>query len=69
MIVYLYIKAYRLRAKISVPKMSEMTGIPIRTIEALEKRGDCLVSNALKIAQALGITLNDLLVSPEDEKT
>lgn len=67
--MYLYIKAYRLRAKISVPKMSEMTGIPIRTIEALEKRGDCLVSNALKIAQALGITLNDLLVSPEDEKT
>ncbi len=67
--MFLYIKAYRLRAKISVPKMSEMTGIPIRTIEALEKRGDCLVSNALKIAQALGITLNDLLVSPADEKT
>lgn len=62
--MFLYIKAYRLRAKISVPKMSEMTGIPVRTIEALEKRGDCLVSNAYKIAAALGVTLNDLLAPP-----
>lgn len=46
--MFLYIKEYRKRAKISVPKMSEITGIPIRTIEGLEKRGDCLVSNALK---------------------
>ena len=44
--MFLYIKAYRQRAKISVPKMSELTGIPVRTIEALEKRGDCLVSKA-----------------------
>ena len=46
--------------------MSEITGIPIRTIEGLEKRGDCLVSNALKITDALGITLNDLLTPPPD---
>ena len=64
--MFLYIKAYWLRAKISVPKMSELTGIPKRTIEDLEKRGDCLVSNALKITDALGITLNDLLVPPPD---
>ena len=62
----LYIKAYRQRAKISVPKMSELTGIPVRTIEALEKRGDCLVSNALKITDALGITLNDILTPPPE---
>ena len=63
----LHIKAHRLKAKITVPKMSEITGIPIRTIEALEKRGDCLVSNALKIAEALGLTLNDLLTPPPIE--
>lgn len=62
--MFLYIKAYRQRAIISVPKMSELTGIPVRTIEALEKRGDCLVSNALKITEALGITLNDILTPP-----
>lgn len=65
--MFLYVKAHRLRAKISVPKMSELTDIPIRTIEGLEKRGDCLVSNALKIADALGITLNDLLTPPPDD--
>lgn len=65
--MFLYIKAYRQRAKISVPKMSELTGIPVRTIEALEKLGDCLVSNALKITDALGITLNDILTPPEND--
>lgn len=66
--MFLYVKNYRLKAGISVPKMSEITGIPIRTIEALEKRGDCLVSNALKIAEALGVTLDDLLTPPETEE-
>lgn len=66
--MFLYIKAHRTAQKISVPKMSEVTGIPIRTIEALEKRGDCLVSNALKIAEALDLTLNDLLTPPEPIK-
>lgn len=65
--MFLYIKEYRKQAKISVPKMSELTGIPIRTIEGLEKRGDCLVSNALKITDALGITLNDLLTPPPND--
>ena len=65
--MFLYIKQYRIRAGISVPKMSELTGIPIRTIEGLEKRGDCLVSNAFKITQMLGITLQDLLTPPDNE--
>lgn len=63
----MYFKEHRKAAGVSVPKMSELTGIHIRTIEDLEKRGDCLVSNALKIAEALGITLNDLLEPPEDK--
>ncbi len=65
--MFLYIKAYRLKAGISVPKMCELTGIPRRTIQEIEKRGDCLVSNAKKIADALGLTLNDLLEAPEDK--
>lgn len=63
----LYIKDYRKKAGISVPKMSELTGIPQRTIEDLEKRGDCLVSNAVKIAEVLGVKLDDLL-SPHAEE-
>lgn len=62
----LYFKEHRLKAGYSVPQFSKLTGIPIRTIEALEKRRDCLMSNALKIAEALNITLNDLLTPPDD---
>lgn len=63
----LYIKQHRIKAGISVPKMSELTGIPRRTIQDLEKRGDCLVSNALKIANVLGVTIDELLMPPTDE--
>lgn len=62
----LYIKDYRKKAGISVPKMSELTGIPKRTLEDLEKRGDCLVSNAVKIAEVLGVKLDDLLSPPAE---
>lgn len=62
----LYIKLHRQKAGISVPRMAELAGIPIRTIEGLEKRGDCLVSNALKIANVLGVKLDDLLSPPAD---
>ena len=63
----LYIKQHRKKLGISVPKMSKLTGISIRTIEDLEKRGDCLVSNALKIANVLGLKLDDLLTPPTDD--
>lgn len=61
----LYIKEHRQKAGISVPKMSELTGLPRRTIQDLEKRGDCLVSNALKIAEVLGLKLDDFLTPPD----
>jgi len=63
----LYIKEHRQKAGISVPKMSELTGISRRTIQDLEKRGDCLVSNALKIADVLGLKLDDLLTPPHEQ--
>lgn len=65
-IILLYIKQHRQKAGISVPRMCELTGIPRRTIQDLEKRGDCLVSNALKIANVLGVKLDDLLSPPTD---
>lgn len=63
----LYIKQHRQKAGISVPKMSELTGLSRRTIEDLEKRGDCLVSNAKKIADILGIKVDDFFTPPENE--
>ncbi len=63
----LYIKQHRLKAGISVPKMSELTGLSRRTIEDLEKRGDCLVSNAKMIADILGLKIDDFFTLPENE--
>lgn len=63
----LYIKEHRQKAGISVPKMSELTGLSRRTIQDLEKRGDCLVSNALKIAEVLGLKLDDFLTPPDQK--
>ena len=45
---------------ISIPKLVEMTGLSRRTLQEIEKREDCLVSNAIKIADALGVTLDVL---------
>lgn len=54
------LKEIRTEKKISVPKLVEITGISRRTIQDIEKRGDCLVSNAKKLAQALDVSLDEL---------
>ncbi len=54
------LREYRLASGLSVPKLSELSGVPRRTIQDIEKRGDCLVSTALKLAKALGVTLSEL---------
>ena len=60
------IKEIRLSKSVSIPKLVEMTGIPRRTLQDIEKRDDCLVSNALKIATALNVTMDELCKEPED---
>lgn len=54
------IREIRTKMKLSIPQLVELTGISRRTLQDIEKRGDCLVSNALKIADALGVTLDEL---------
>ena len=54
------LKEIRKAQGISVKKLSEMTGIHRRTIEDIEKRRDCLVSNAILFADALNVTLDEL---------
>ncbi|RKD22469.1 DNA-binding transcriptional regulator, XRE-family HTH domain [Caminicella sporogenes DSM 14501] len=45
---------------LSVPALSKASGVPVRTIEDIEKRGDCKVSTAKKLAKGLGVTLDEL---------
>ncbi len=47
-------------------KLSELSGVSIRTIEDIQKRGDCRVSSAIKLAKALNISLDELCISEEE---
>ncbi len=54
------LKAIRVEKGYTIPQLVEITGIPRRTLQDIEKRGDCLVSNALKLADTLGVSMDEL---------
>lgn len=54
------LKEIRTDKGISVPKLSELSGVPRRTIQDIEKRGDCMVSTLAKLARPLGVSLDEL---------
>ena len=54
------VREIRTKEHLSIPQLVELIGISRRTLQEIEKRGDCLVSNAIKIADALGVTLDEL---------
>lgn len=54
------VKEIRKEKGFSQRQLSELSGVPRRTLEDLEKRGDCMVSTAIKLAEALGVTLDEL---------
>jgi len=61
------LKQIRNEKGITLVQLHEMTGIPKRTIEDIQRRGDCVVSNAIKLADALGVTLDELCRDKTDE--
>ena len=54
------LKEIRTEKGLSVPKLVELSGVPRRTIQDLETRGDGRISTAIKLANALGVTLDEL---------
>lgn len=54
------LKKIRIERGLSVPQLVELSGVPRRTIQDLERRGDGRISTAIKLAEALGITLDEL---------
>lgn len=50
----------RKKQNMSVPELSRLSGVPVRTIEDLEKRGDGRVSTLIRLADALNVTLDHL---------
>lgn len=54
------LRKIRKSQNMSVPELSRLSGVPVRTIEDLEKRGDGRVSTLIKLADALDVTLDQL---------
>ncbi|WP_312059379.1 helix-turn-helix transcriptional regulator [Anaerotignum sp.] len=54
------LKDIRLLHNLSVPQLSILSNVPRRTIQDIEKRGDCMVSTAIKLASALNVSLDEL---------
>lgn len=50
----------RLNKGLSVPALSRLSGIPVSTIEDLERRCDGRVSTLIRLADSLGVTLDEL---------
>ncbi|MBQ8079515.1 MAG: helix-turn-helix transcriptional regulator [Oscillospiraceae bacterium] len=54
------LKKLRNEKGLTVPELSRRSGVPVRTIENIEKTDHATVANAIKLADALGVTLDAL---------
>ena len=54
------LREIRKSQNLSVSELSRLSGVSVRTIEVLEKRGDGRVSTLIKLADALKVTLDQL---------
>lgn len=41
-------------------QLADLAGLPKRTVEEIIRRDKCTVDNAIKLADALGVTLDEL---------
>ena len=54
------LREIRKKKKMTVPQLSNESNVPIRTIEDIERKGECKVSTAIKLANALDVSLDEL---------
>lgn len=54
------LRKLRLQQSLSKPVLSELSSVPLRTIENIERNNECKISTAIKLADALGVTLDEL---------
>lgn len=59
------LRQIRIAQGLSVPALSRLSEVPVRTIEDIERKGECKVSTAIKLADALQITLDKLCRNEE----
>lgn len=54
------LKQIRKGKKLTLKALSDLSGVPQRTIEDLERRNDGRVSTLIKLADALNVSLDEL---------
>lgn len=54
------LRELRKEQNLTVPELSRLSGVAVRTIEDLEKRGDGRVSTLIRLADALNVSLDQL---------
>lgn len=54
------LKEIRKSQSLTLKSLSELSGVPQRTIEDIERKDECKVSTAIKLADALNVTLDKL---------
>lgn len=54
------LKQIRNNKNLTLKALSEISEVPQRTIEDIERKHECKVSTAIKLADALGVTLDEL---------
>lgn len=54
------LKEIRLQKGLTKPELSRLSNVPLRTIENIERTGECKVSTIIKLADALQVTIDSL---------
>lgn len=54
------LKEIRISKNLTVPALSKLSGVPVRTIEDIQSKDECKVSTAIRLADALEVTLDEL---------
>ena len=64
----LRLKQLRNAAGLSIQSLADLSGVSRRTIEDIERRGDCRISTAAELCKALKCSLDDFYTSEEEKK-
>jgi len=54
------LREIRKSQNLSVPELSRLSGVPIRTIEDIERKHNCNIKTAKLLAKALNVSLDEL---------
>ena len=52
---------------LTVQQLADLSNLSKRTVEQIISRDKCTIDNAIKLADALGVTLDELCRTPKNE--